>query len=341
MDALPQSSRPLTMAFLRPENAEYAKTPRSTKTLNAPPPKTTTIRRALGDISNRKAAAPAAAAANQAPFSDKVKKAVSTASTTTTTVKPSLVLQSTLLRVAAVVPLSPSVKTTAKVSFHADIVAAPLMTTASKLVVGGENENAIDDDDEATIEQPAGRLWSQQESYDWDPDDDAQHSLNVSLEGAATFRDEWKEALDALHAERVEEYRALFQPNNDNEQQERWDRLQMDDDNALQKQQQQQQQLGFALDNNQGNDDESMWLGSRTFCARARCVAHLLLFHLGRLGFHRLAGVERRERRQFVAGNDPGHQCSAPPGILTRARSRRSCRHRRPFLYSMLYLCHY
>jgi hypothetical protein len=241
------------MAFSRHDNAEHAKTPRSTKTLNAQPPKTTTIRRALGDISNRKAAAPAvAAAAHQAPFSDKVKKAVST-----TTVQPSLVLPSTQLRVAAaVVLLSPSIKPTAKVSFHADIVAAPLTTIASKLVVGGENENAIDDDDdEATIEQPAGRLWSQQEPYDWDPeDDDAHHSLNVSLEGAATFRDEWKEALDALHADRVEEYQALFQPNNDNEQQERWDRLQMDDDNALQKQQK-QQQLGFVLYNNQGNDD--------------------------------------------------------------------------------------
>jgi hypothetical protein len=69
-----------------------------------------------------------------------------------------------------------------------------------------------------------------------------------------------------------------------------------------------------------------MWLGSRTSCARARCVAHLLLFHLCRLGFDQLAGVERRERRrQFVAGNDPGHQCSAPPGILTRVRARQ-CR---------------
>jgi hypothetical protein len=274
MDAVaPPSSRTIasSMAFLRNENTEHnSKTPR-TKTLNAAP-KTTTIRRALGDISNRKAPN-----ANYAPFSD-VKAVAAT-------------VKSTLRATAVAVPPSPPPPILpravgSKVSFRADQLLPPLETLRSQLDV----DNDHDDDDEATIERPAGRLWRQQEPH---LDDHA--FLNVSLEGATTFRDEWKDALDAQHAERVSEYQAALQPSNDchDEQQERWARLQEedDDDNAL--------QLGFALYNDQGNDTMTTtpWK-LLTRCARARWLTCFLFPPFCRIGFHGLERLERRLRQR-------------------------------------------
>jgi hypothetical protein len=316
------------------ENAAefYSKTPRI-KTLHnnsaavaAAAAQTTTIRRALGDISNRKAAAPAAAAASSslyaAPFSETRKKAAAAS-----VKKPShsVLLQPppTQQQRTYTVPstTSPSVKAaSAKVSFHADqppqdvVVVAPL-AAVSKLAARHKHE--IDDDDEATIEQSAGRLWIQQESLYDDDDHQDTDTLNVSLDGATTFRDEWNEALDFVHAQRVSEF---WHDDEIDAQQERWARLQMDDDA-----QQQQQQLGFALYNDQGMATTRCALVSKLWRARA-CVyalfvglaptdTYTLLFHFCRLGFHLFEGLERqqRRRRHFVAGNDPGHQCSAPP----------------------------
>jgi hypothetical protein len=318
------------------ENAAelYSKTPRI-KTLHntaaavaAAAAQTTTIRRALGDISNRKAAA-SSSSLYAAPFSETRKKAAAAASVK----KPS---HSVLLQPPPTqqrnytVPstTSPSVKTaSAKVSFHADqppqdvVVVAPL-TAVSKFAARHKHE--IDDDDEATIEQSAGRLWIQQESL-YDDDHQEDDTLNVSLDGATTFRDEWNEALDFVHAQRV---LSEFWHDDDDAQQERWARLQMDDDDDHAQQQQRQQQLGFALYNDQGMATTRCALVSKLLarvrvCVRALGLAPtvtytLLLFHLCRLGFHRFEGLERRQRRrrQFVAGNDPGHQCSAPPGNL-------------------------
>jgi hypothetical protein len=103
--------------------------------------------------------------------------------------------------------------------------------------------------------------------YD-DDDDHQEDTLNVSLDGATTFRDEWNEALDFVHAQRVSE----FWHDDDDAQQERWARLQMDDDDDHA--QQQQQQLGFALYNDQGMATLRCALVSKLWRARV-CVCAL------------------------------------------------------------------